>query len=348
MEIKNYTYTPDIPEVFTCRVPLPDTVQAFVNNGVLRGPLSDDSSGVSISCNDGLGYNLSYSREASPHNGVQVISFRDSSNIEDILFNNSFVFEERSISNVLLCTHTLSMDNFNTEENFDIELKDGAISHIVVMQNEHNGSNHSFNFNINLSKDSFLRLTVVTLHGNSIKNSYNVNLNEKNAICELNGTYLVDGDQQISNTITMNHLVPECLSRQLFKGILDDSSKATFIGRIVVAKDAQKTEAYQANHNLLVSTKAKAYAQPQLEIYADDVKCSHGATSGILDADALFYMRSRGIGKDEAKLLQQMAFVYAVIEKINNESLKLRLLELIESRLRGEFSHCANCSMNCC
>ncbi len=348
MEIKNYTYTPDIPEVFTCRVPLPDTVQAFVNNGVLRASLYDTPEGVSIAGSEGLGYNLSYSKEASPNNGVQVISFRDSSNINDISFINKFVFGERSKSNVLLCTHTLSMDNFNTQEDFDIELKDGAISHIVVMQNEHNGSNHSFNFNINLSNDSFLRLTVVTLHGNTIKNTYNVNLNGKNSLCDLNGTYLVDGDQQISNTITMNHLVPECVSHQLFKGILDDASKATFIGRIVVAKDAQKTQAYQSNHNLLVSPKAKAYAQPQLEIYADDVKCSHGATSGILDSDALFYMRSRGIGKDEAKLLQQMAFVYAVIEKINNESLRARLLELIESRLRGEFSHCANCSMNCC
>ena len=117
---------------------------------------------------------------------------------------------------------------------------------------------------------------------------------------------------------------------------------------INVAKDAQKTEAYQANHNLLLSRKAKVYAQPQLEIYADDVKCSHGATSGRLDEMALFYMRSRGIGMHEAKLLQQLAFVYDVLEKINNETLRIRLQELVESRLRGEFGQCTNCSMNCC
>lgn len=142
--------------------------------------------------------------------------------------------------------------------------------------------------------------------------------------------------------------MPDCISRQLFKGILDDESRATFTGRIVVAKDAQKTEAYQANHNLLISPSAKAYAQPQLEIYADDVKCSHGATSGRLDDNALFYMRSRGIGKQEAKLLQQLAFVYDVLENINNEQLRIRLSDLVESRLRGEFGHCTNCSMNCC
>ena len=143
-------------------------------------------------------------------------------------------------------------------------------------------------------------------------------------------------------------MVPRCHSSQLFKGILNNESKAFFSGKINVSKDAQKTEAFQANHNLLLSRKAKIYAQPQLEIYADDVKCSHGATSGRLDENALFYMRSRGIGAEEAKLLQQIAFVYDVLEKINNEQLQKRLQELVESRLRGEFSHCSNCSVNCC
>jgi Fe-S cluster assembly protein SufD len=116
----------------------------------------------------------------------------------------------------------------------------------------------------------------------------------------------------------------------------------------VVARDAQRTEAYQANHNLLLSRSAKAYAKPQLEIYADDVKCSHGATSGRLDENALFYMRSRGIGRAEARLLQQLAFVYDVLEEIDNEKLRKRLYDLVESRLRGEFGNCENCSMNCC
>jgi Fe-S cluster assembly protein SufD len=247
-----------------------------------------------------------------------------------------------------LCTHTLSLDKFNTEEVIDIKAERGSRSHVVVMQNEHNESAHKVVMNISVEEGAFVRINFVTLHGAMLENEVNVSLEGKEASCELNGAYLMDGSQVIKTNIRMNHLVPECYSSQLFKGILDDKAKAYFSGRIVVAPDAQKTQAYQANHNLLISSDAKAYAQPQLEIYADDVKCSHGATSGRLDEMGLFYMRSRGISAHEAKLLQQLAFVYDVLEKIENVHLRERLHDLVESRLRGEFGHCTNCSMNCC
>ena len=207
---------------------------------------------------------------------------------------------------------------------------------------------HKMKFNISLAQDSYIRINIVSLHGGSLVNEIEAKLEGGGAVCELNGIYLVDGNQEIHTTVNMHHKVPGCQSRQLFKGILNDESKAFFVGKIYVEKDAQKTEAYQANHNLLLSKKAKVFVQPQLEIYADDVKCSHGATSGRLDDMALFYMRSRGIGAEEARLLQQLAFVYDVLEKINNEQLRQRLQDLVESRLRGEFGNCTNCSMNCC
>ena len=249
---------------------------------------------------------------------------------------------------ILLCTHTLSLDRFKTEEDINISVGKDADIEIVVMQNEHNDSDHSVRFSIDVARGGHLRINVITLHGAMLENEFNVKLSGEGASCELNGAYLVDGCQKIKTNVMMNHLVPECYSKQLFKGILDNDARATFTGRIVVAKDAQKTEAYQANHNLLISPSAKAYAQPQLEIYADDVKCSHGATSGRLDENALFYMRSRGIGEGEAKILQQQAFVHEVLENINNEQLRNRLNDLVESRLRGEFGHCTNCSLNCC
>jgi Fe-S cluster assembly protein SufD len=258
------------------------------------------------------------------------------------------MLEENSRSSLLLCTHTLSMDNFKTEEVVNVDVKKNAEAKIVVMQNEHNNSAHKVNFRINVAQGGYLRITVVTLHGSSLENSFDVRLNGPDANCELNGVYLVDGEQIVDTNVYMHHLVPDCRSSQLFKGILDDKSRASFTGRIVVARDAQRTEAYQANHNLLLSRSAKAYAKPQLEIYADDVKCSHGATSGRLDENALFYMRSRGIGRAEARLLQQLAFVYDVLEEIDNEKLRKRLYDLVESRLRGEFGNCENCSMNCC
>ncbi|MBQ2134034.1 MAG: SufD family Fe-S cluster assembly protein, partial [Bacteroidales bacterium] len=181
-----------------------------------------------------------------------------------------------------------------------------------------------------------------------ISNSIDIQLNGKGGECNVNGLYLADGNQRVSTKVNIFHNVPECHSSQLFKGILDGESKTSFSGRIYVAKDAQKTEAYQANNNLLASRTAKAYTQPHLEIYADDVKCSHGATVGSLNEDELFYMRSRGIAKDEAKLLQQQAFAYAVLEKVGNANLRERLHSMVERRLRGEFSECSNCSKHCC
>ena len=148
--------------------------------------------------------------------------------------------------------------------------------------------------------------------------------------------------------ILLTHQVPHCHSNQVFKGILDNNGVAHFDGLIKVVPDAQKTEAYQANHNLLVSPTARAYTRPQLEIYADDVKCSHGATIGRLNPDELFYMRTRGIPVAEARLLQQVAFTNEVVEKISSPELRERMQVLVEKRLRGEFSRCQNCSKNCC
>lgn len=342
-----YTYIPEIPEVFRCRVPLPGTIQAFVMNGMLREELNL-SSGLSLAGGEGSGFNLTIEKEAKVIENIQIIGVRDTTSPDNQTFNSKIVYGENSFSNLLICTHTMSLEEFNTEEIIDVDVKEGAKANIVVMQNENNGSSHKTNFNLNLAKDSELKISTVTLHGAKITNVISANLNGTNANCQLNGICLADGNQEMSTTIEMNHHISNCRSSQLFKGILDNNSRSVFNGKIIVDRDAQKTEAYQANHNLLLSKTAKAYVQPQLEIYADDVKCSHGATSGRLDENVMFYMRSRGIGKDEARLLQQLAFVYDVLDTISTESLKKRLEELVESRLRGEFSHCSNCSVNCC
>lgn len=342
-----YKYTPELPEEFKCKVPLPGTVQAFVTNGVLREGV-EINGGVSVYAKAKSGFIVEAAKESDCAESLQIISFRDSQNTQDISFENDLFFRKGANVSMLLCTHTLSMDKFKTEEVVNIEVEEGAKVNIVVMQNEHNASEHKVTFRLNVAAGAHIKINVVILHGALLENDFEVNLLGEEAVCDLNGLYLVDGKQSVITNITMNHLVPNCLSSQLFKGILDDNSRAMFTGRIVVAQDAQKTAAFQANHNLLVSPNAKAYSRPQLEIYADDVKCSHGATSGIMDQDGLFYMRSRGIGEQEAKLLQQLAFVYDVLEKIDNERLRQRLNDLVESRLRGEFSHCTNCSMNCC
>lgn len=351
MELQ-YKYTPnpasEIPELFRCRVPLPGTLQGYLMNGLLREEIDVDKGNLTITAGEDKGYLFKISPGVNIPETLQIISIRDSNGSSELNYSNAYHFGENSFSNLLLCAHTLTMDEFKTVTGLEIKLDKGAKANIVLMQNEHNLSSHTADFKIIQAAGSTLKINIVSLHGGLQENIIDVRLEGSDAVCELNGIYLVDGKQVINTKINMHHLVPGCKSNQLFKGILDNEAKALFSGKINVAKDAQKTEAYQANHNLLLSRSAKVYAQPQLEIYADDVKCSHGATSGRLDEMALFYMRSRGIGMAEAKLLQQIAFVYDVLEKIDNLGLRDRLLELVESRLRGEFAHCANCSMNCC
>jgi Fe-S cluster assembly protein SufD len=328
----NYIYIPSDPqqEEFRCRVPLKDTEQVFVVDG----------KGEKMGLNLGKGEILSQM--------LQVIAVRSRQAQEDLSYSTDYRLAERAQARVLLCSHTLSMEDFTTHECVNVELGKGAILDMVVMQNEHNKSKHSTSFKVQMEEGAVFNLNVVTLHGGEISNEIEVNLNGKGGECCVNGLYLASGQQRVSTKVNIFHNVPECHSSQLFKGILDGESRTSFSGKIYVAKDAQKTEAYQANNNLLASKTAKAYTQPHLEIYADDVKCSHGATVGSLNEDELFYMRSRGIAKDEAKLLQQQAFAYAVLEKVGNENLRERLHSLLESRLRGEFSECANCSKHCC
>ena len=328
----NYIYIPDKSqhEEFRCRVPLQDTEQVCVVDG------KGEKQGLSLGKGEILPQML------------QVIAVRSSQAQEDLSYSTDYILAERAQAKVLLCSHTLSMEDFTTHETVNVELGEGAILDMVVMQNEHNKSKHSTSFKVQMAQGAVFNLNVITLHGGEISNEIEVNLNGKGGECCVNGLYLADGQQKVSTKVNIFHNVPECHSSQLFKGILDGESRTAFSGRIYVAKDAQKTEAYQANNNLLASKTAKAYTQPHLEIYADDVKCSHGATVGSLNEDELFYMRSRGIAKDEAKLLQQQAFAYAVLEKVGNENLRERLHSLLESRLRGEFSECANCSKHCC
>lgn len=336
----NYIYIPDskiegvpVQEQFNCRVPLSNTKQLFLVDGKIHG-----SSGYRMELKVG---------EILPEL-FQVIQVRSSEAAEDIKYKTDFLLHKLSQAKVLLCSHTLSMHNFITEEQVSIKLEESANLDMVVMQNEHNQSTHKTLFNVELGQNAVFNLHLITLHGGNISNSVEVNLNGNGGECFVNGLYLADGKQKVSTNINVFHNVPECRSSQLFKGILDGESTTRFVGKIYVAKDAQKTEAYQANNNLLSSETAKAYTQPHLEIYADDVKCSHGATVGSLNEMELFYMRSRGITLQEAKLLQKQAFVYAVLEKISNKELRERLQSLVEIRLRGEFSHCSNCSTHCC
>ena len=162
-----------------------------------------------------------------------------------------------------------------------------------------------------------------------------VRLTGEGAEANVYGAYVCGGDEKVKIAVDMHHDMPHCNSRQLFKGIAGGVSKVDFYGKIIVAQDAQRIEAYQENHNILLTDGAKVDTKPQLEIYADDVKCSHGATIGRLNEEEQFYMRSRGISLEDAKVLQMISFVAPVLENIPDETQREALAAQLEGAIRN-------------
>ena len=161
-----------------------------------------------------------------------------------------------------------------------------------------------------------------------------VHLVGEGAEANIYGAYVCGGEEKVKIAVDMYHEVPHCNSRQLFKGIAGGLSKVDFYGKIIVAKDAQRTEAYQENHNILLTEGAKVDTKPQLEIYADDVKCSHGATIGRLNEEEQFYMRSRGISLEDAKVLQMISFIAPVLENIHDAKEREDISSRLEDAIR--------------
>lgn len=171
--------------------------------------------------------------------------------------------------------------------------------------------------------------TTITLSGQVVRNNHNVILTGQNCEAHLNGLFSAKANQLVDNHTLMDHQVPNCESNELYKGIINDKSVGVFNGKIFVRKDAQKTNAYQSSKNILLSDDATINTKPQLEIYADDVKCSHGTSTGKIDENAMFYLNARGIGKESAKKMLLGSFAQEVINKIDVESLKERINEVL-------------------
>ena len=161
----------------------------------------------------------------------------------------------------------------------------------------------------------------------------------------LNGCVIADKEQHVDNNTVIDHKVEHCTSSQLYKYVLDEKATGAFAGMVLVRHGAQKTSSEMRNQNICATREARMFTQPMLEIYADDVKCSHGSTVGQLNDAAMFYMRQRGISEKEAKLLLEFAFVNEVIDTIKLEPLRDRLHHLVEKRFRGELSKCEGCKL---
>jgi len=189
---------------------------------------------------------------------------------------------------------------------------------------------------VHQESDSVFNSSTISLNGSFTRNNLNTNFKGEHSEAHFNGFYFLDKNNFVDNHTLADHSFPNCNSNELYKGILDDTSHAVFNGKIIVRKDAQKTNAYQSNKNILLSNDATINTKPQLEIFADDVKCSHGATTGYLDKEALFYLRARGISEDNARALMLNAFAADVISKINIPELRDNIKKQVAERLKVE------------
>ncbi|MDX2444560.1 MAG: Fe-S cluster assembly protein SufD [Bacteroidales bacterium] len=258
---------------------------------------------------------------------------------------NFVVLEENAQLNMVICDHALSKKKSFTNSVTETFVSNNANLDFTLLHNKHNDASLINYHYIKQERDSRVVTNSISLHGGVIRNNLNVLLDGEGAENHSNGLYLADKDQVIDNFVVVDHARANCHSEQLFKGVLDDRAKGTFSGRILVRKDSQNTAAYQRNNNILLTDLARMNSKPQLEIYADDVKCSHGATVGQIDEEAMFYLRTRGISLHEARLMMMYGFTHEVINKIHIESLRDRIADLVYKRLKGELAKCDNCSV---
>jgi Fe-S cluster assembly protein SufD len=207
----------------------------------------------------------------------------------------------------------------------EVSMGENAKLDVYTDQRETDNAYHMAAMSIHLQRNSTFRSRAVTLGGKLVRNDITAVLGGEGAHVALDGCYLVDGDRLVDNHTTIDHATPHCTSHELYKGILDGKSRAVFNGRIIVREDAQKTDAKQTNRALLLSDDAQVNSNPQLEIFADDVKCTHGAAIGQLDEEALFYLRARGLTERDARDMLIHAYAGEVLEGIAIDALRLQL-----------------------
>jgi Fe-S cluster assembly protein SufD len=210
----------------------------------------------------------------------------------------------------------------------------GASVDHYVLQEQGPGAFHVTTVHAGLERDSAVSTCGVTFGGRLGRNTLTVRFGGEGARAVLSGLYVVSGRQHVDNHVTIDHAVPRCSSRQLYKGVLDGTARAVFNGRIVVRPDAQKTDANQTNKHLLLSDGVEVDSKPQLEIFADDVRCTHGAAEGQLAPEALFYLESRGLGEQTARALLTYGFAREVLDRVAVEPIQAYLDRILMARLR--------------
>ena len=266
---------------------------------------------------------------------------------QDTMINRRLliVMEEGAEADIIITDHAVDHQQFLTNQVVEVFCKDNSHLNLYEIEETNLMCTRYSNVFIHEGRNCSVRHTSLTIFNGHTRNACNVKMVGENSEVTLNGCVIADKMQRVDNNTCIEHMVPNCQSNELYKYILDDSAVGAFAGMIHVHKDAQKTSSSMTNANLCATRQARMFTQPMLEIYADDVKCSHGSTVGQLNDQALLYMRQRGISLSEAQLLLKSAFITEVIDNIPLEALRDRLHIIVDKRMRGELSKCEGCKL---
>ncbi len=245
---------------------------------------------------------------------------------------NIIVSGKSSSAKVIITHESIGDGKSFTNSVTEIWVKENAHLSIDKVQYESDNSSHISTEQVYQQSNSNFTINTVTLNGGLVRNNLNIELDAPNCESNLYGLYLLKGNQHVDNHTLVDHKKPHCNSNELYKGIMDDKSTGVFNGKVFVRPDAQKTNAFQSNSNILLSDDATINSKPELEIYADDVKCSHGSTTGQMDKEAIFYLRARGLGEDSARNMLMYAFASDVIDNIKVDPLKEKINTFLEKK----------------
>jgi len=259
---------------------------------------------------------------------------------EDLLLNHKgiIVVEKDTKVDISEIFSSENKNHYFRNQNTELIVRNGALVNYHLIQETGNDSVSIHNSNIYQSTNSRVNTFTFSLSGKDLRNNLNMLLNEENCESHLHGLYFISNNDHIDNHTTVDHRKPHCYSNEYYKGIIDENGIGTFNGKIYVRPNAQKTNAFQSNKNLVLTDTATINTKPQLEIWADDVKCSHGATTGQIDEEQMFYLRSRGLGKESAIALLLHAFAFDIIDKVEMEHLRKYIGSKINKRLGYQFS----------
>ncbi len=321
----------------------PELVQEYLNR---QSALSDDPMVALNTAFAKDGFFLYVPDGVIIEKPIQVINLMRAADDVFATQRNLVVVGKNSQAKVVFCDHTLSHGNFLSNNVTEVFVGQDAVVDVYTIQNQNNLANSVNSSFFRQDANSNLMTSTATLHGGLIRNNLKVSLEGEHAESHVYGMSFTDKKQHVDNYTNIEHAKANCTSNQVYKNVLDEDSVGAFTGRIHVVRDAQKTAAFQRNNNVLLTDSAKMNTKPQLIIDADDVKCSHGATVGQIDEEALFYLRARGINEADARMMLMNAFAHEVIQEIRIAPLRDRIDELVEKRLKGELARCHSCDIN--